>query len=80
MSVDTKSFEGGFLLFRRDGPKLRRKYAGSPRYRHATRAGAEAEAERLLALFPSSTFVVLQEIGTVKAVPAHDQPKGTSHE
>jgi hypothetical protein len=69
---------GDFLLFRRKGHgnKDRRglsKFAGGqrlPRFRHKTRELAEAEAGRLLAKFPDSTFIIIQEVGRVKLEPA----------
>jgi hypothetical protein len=70
---DTKSFSGNFLLWRRVGQKLRRgspgaqsAQGGNPRFRHPTFAAAEAEAQRLLGLFPESSFVILQEVARVK--------------
>jgi hypothetical protein len=65
--LNIKSFDGAFLLFRRTGNRLNRKYAGNPRFRHATRDGAEAEAQRLLTIMPDSSFVILQEVAVVKA-------------
>ena len=62
----TKSFNGDFLLYRRDGGGLKRRFAGEPRFRHKTWAGAEAEAGRLLGIYPESTFLILQEVGSVK--------------
>jgi hypothetical protein len=69
MTPETKSFNGDFLLFRKDGQGMRKtKGVGPypPRFRHKTWAGAEAEAERLLGLLPDSTFIILQEVGRVK--------------
>ena len=71
-AVDTKSFRGGFLLYRRDGKKLRRPrptsstVARPPRFRHPDFASAEAEAQRLLMNLPGSTFIILQEVARVK--------------
>lgn len=81
MAADTKSFRGGFLLFRKDGQNLRRgggkgaihkakaTRARPPRFRHPTFQAAEAEAERLLGMLPDSTFVIIQEVGRVKLKP-----------
>lgn len=70
----TKTFPGGFLVWRKEGQKLRRvppaERARAPRFRHPTFDGAEAEAQRLLALHPTSTFVILQEVARVKVKAA----------
>ena len=77
-ATDTKSFSGSYLLYRRDGQKLRRPRAtqGSvprpPRFRHQSFAAAEAEAQRLLADLPGSTFIILQEVARVKVKEAAD--------
>ena len=70
---DTKSFNGSYLLYRKDGQKLRRPGgmagpapARPPRFRHPNFAAAEFEAQRLLTIHPASTFVVLQEVARVK--------------
>jgi hypothetical protein len=70
---DLKHFNGTFLIFR----KLKRhhlsKSAGGqrlPYFRHATLEVAEAEARRLLTVFPESTFVIMQEVARLKAEPA----------
>lgn len=76
MITSTKTFEGGFLLFRKDGKHLKRRTgersAHPPRFRHTTLESAHAEARRLLTMYPQSTFVILQEIGRVKLAPAPD--------
>jgi len=68
---DTKSFRGNYLLFRKTPKGLRRKMgaAGAPRFRHPTFDSAEAEAGRLLGLYPEATIVVLQEVARVKLKP-----------
>ena len=74
---NAKPFSNGdFLLWRKVGPQLRKGlpggpggHGGNPRFRHQTRQAAEDEAARLLALFPESTFVVLQEVARVKLKP-----------
>ncbi len=69
MSLNTKSFNGDFLLFRKDGQGMRRPRGGAahpPRVRHKTFDAAETEASRLLGLFPDSTIIILQEVGRVK--------------
>jgi hypothetical protein len=82
LTISTKSFEGGFLLFRKDGPHLKRRTGGRsahpPRFRHPNLESAHAEARRLLTLYPQSTFVILQEIGRVKlaAPPAAEAQDG----
>ncbi len=77
-SLDTKSFGGNFLLFRKSKDSLKRGGGAGgiaetkahrsrpPRFRHPTFAAAEAEAGRLLSLMPDSTFVILQEVARVK--------------
>ena len=70
--VTAKSFaDGAFLLFRKDGTKIRRPgikgdRSHPPRFRHATYEAAEGEARRLLGKLPDSTFIILQEVGRVK--------------
>ena len=72
---DTKTFRGKWLLYRKKGGGLRhpthkaKDRAHPPRFRHDSYAAAEAEAGRLLAIFPESTFVILQEVGRVKLKP-----------
>jgi hypothetical protein len=67
---DTKSFSGGYLLYRKAGGKNVkpgvRSQARAPRFRHPTFEAAEAEAIRLLEHHPESTFVILQERARVK--------------
>ncbi|WP_242183137.1 hypothetical protein [Sphingomonas sp. CARO-RG-8B-R24-01] len=67
---DTKSFSGGYLLYRKVGGKNVkpgvRSQARAPRFRHPTFEAAEAEAVRLLEHHPESTFVILQERARVK--------------
>lgn len=69
----TKSFKGGFLLYRKAGAGLakpgHKSQARNPRFRHPTFAAAEAEANRLLPNHPESTFIIMQEVATVKACP-----------
>lgn len=71
---ETKSFNGDFMLYRKDGKGMKRlpkaEASHPPRRRHKTWAGAEAEAERLLEKWPASTFIVLQEVGRIKLKPA----------
>jgi hypothetical protein len=73
----TKSFSGGFLLYRKVGSHLKRpgvrSQAREPRFRHPTFGAAEIEARRLLASHPESTFVILQEVARVKLKPV--EPK-----
>jgi hypothetical protein len=70
--TDTKSFSGNYLLFRKDGQKLKRERraeaARPPQFRHPSFASAEAEAQRLLGLYPESSFIILQEVARVKVV------------
>ena len=67
----TTSFRGKFLLYRKVGGGLakpgHKSQARNPRFRHADRAAAEVEAVRLLQHHPESTFIIMQEVGTVKA-------------
>lgn len=70
LAFDTKSFKGSYLLFRKDGDRLkkeRRVSARPPRFRHPNFTSAEAEAKRLLREHPASTFVILQEVARVKS-------------
>lgn len=71
--ANTKRFAGNFLLFRKNGNGLKRPghrdQRRPPRFRHPTFEAAEEEAKRLLAQFPDSTFVVIQEVGRVKLKP-----------
>lgn len=74
---DTKPISGGdFLVWRKTGAHLRKGVpggrGGNPRFRHPTQAAAEAEAQRLLGLFPASSFVILQEVARVKVKDAAD--------
>ncbi len=75
----TKSFRGGFLLYRKAGNLVvkpgHKSQARNPRFRHPTFAAAEAEANRLLPNHPESTFIIMQEVGAVKA-GAVTEPKG----
>ena len=75
---ETKSFKGGFLLYRKVDGKLRRpgvrSQAREPRFRHPTFAAAETEAARLLGHHPESTFIILQEVARVKLKPVADEP------
>ena len=77
---ETKSFNGNFLVWKKQGQQLRRPKkvdpARPPRFRHPTFAAAEAEAQRLLGLHPDSTFVVLQEVARVKNKAAAVQADG----
>jgi len=70
---ETKSFNGDFLLFRKDSQGMRKMPKGShprpPRFRHKKFAEAEAEATRLLVSNPDSTFIVLQEVARIKLKP-----------
>ncbi|MCG7348951.1 hypothetical protein [Sphingomonas sp. ACRSK] len=79
LTTSTKSFPGNYLLFRKDGHNLKRRTgertARPPRFRHPTFESAETEAQRLLGKHPQSTFVILQEVGRVKALPADLEPK-----
>jgi len=56
MQPETKSFSGSYLLFRKDGTKLKRPGAKSvprpPRFRHPDFESAKREANRLLGTFP----------------------------
>ena len=64
-----KPIDGNYLVWRvLAGGRLRQKVGmkHTPRYRHRTFDAAETEAKRLAGLMPDSTFVVLQEIATVK--------------
>lgn len=74
----TKSFRGGFLLYRKAGAGVvkpgHKSQSRNPRFRHPTFAAAEAEANRLLPNHPESTFIIMQEVGAVKAV-ATKEPK-----
>lgn len=67
----TTSFRGKFLLYRKVGTGLakpgHKSQARNPRFRHPDFAAAEAEANRLLPNHPESTFIIMQEVGTVKA-------------
>lgn len=67
----TKSFRGGFLLYRKAGSGLvkpgHKSQSHNPRFRHPTFAAAETEANRLLPSHPESTFIIMQEVATVKA-------------
>ncbi len=81
-TLDTKRFNGNFLLFRKAGDSLKRGGGAGgmeqakthrvrpPRFRHPSFAAAEIEASRLLDLMPDSTFVILQEVARVKLAPA----------
>jgi hypothetical protein len=78
---NAKPFSNGdYLLWRKTGDQLRKgvpggrsSRSGNPRFRHPTQAAAEAEAGRLLTLFPESTFIVLHEVARVKLKPV--EPK-----
>ena len=77
---DTKSFSGGYLLYRKVGgknvtPGVRSK-ARAPRFRHPSFEAAQAEATRLLEHHPESTFIILQERGRVKL--KHGQGEGVA--
>lgn len=76
---ETKSFSGSYLLFRKDGAKLKRPGAKStpraPRFRHPDFESAEREAQRLLGIFPDSTFIVLHEVARVKMKEVGPEPR-----
>jgi hypothetical protein len=69
-----KALNGGnFLVWRKNkgGAKQRslsKRLGGSyiPNFRHETYEAAVKEAQRLCALFPESTFIIIQEVATVK--------------
>lgn len=66
---DIKLFRGSFLLFRKEGERLRKlrtTTARAPRFRHPNFESATSEAKRLLEIYPESTFVILQEVGRIK--------------
>jgi hypothetical protein len=74
LSPETKAFRGNWLLYRKAGQGMRRPgSAGAPRFRHPSFEDAEAEARRLLGIFPESTFLILQERGHVKLKPAAER-------
>ncbi len=60
--------EGCYLLYRKAGKGTSKEIGGAklPSFRHPSLDAAVTEATRLLTLFPDSTFIVMQEIGTVK--------------
>jgi hypothetical protein len=66
--IGTKTFDGGFVIYRKAARAYRKNVGGQrmPRFRHKTFKSAEADANRLLGDFPESTFVILQELATVK--------------
>lgn len=69
LAFDTKTFRGSYLLFRKDGDRLKKERRGAaraPRFRHPNFTSAEAEAKRLLNEYPESTFIILQEVARVK--------------
>ncbi len=69
LAFDTKTFRGSYLLFRKDGDRLKKERRGAarpPRFRHPNFTSAEAEAKRLLREHPESTFIILQEVARVK--------------
>lgn len=79
---NTKPFSNGnFLVWRKVGQQLRKglpsRKDGNPRFRHPTREAAEAEATRLLGLFPESTFIILQEVARVKNGPTPEPKRPT---
>jgi hypothetical protein len=53
--------------------RVQRKGGGKARAQHKTFEAAEAEAARLLALFPEATFYVLHEVARVR-FPSGEQP------
>jgi len=71
-SPDLKRFDGHYLIYRKTAKGLNRKVAGVhfPRFRHERFEAAEAEAIRLHALHPESTFVIMHEVARVKSVDA----------
>ncbi len=75
MAPVTTPHSGKWLLFRKHGGGMRHTPRGAPgagkppRHRHHSFEGAEAEATRLLTMFPESTFLILQEVGRVKLKP-----------
>ncbi len=67
--TNVKQIDGDWLIYRKRGPKgLSKEVGGSklPSFRHKSYEAAEVEAERLLALFPDSTFIIMREVATVK--------------
>jgi|GEM_PF-3379495 len=89
MAVDLKRFNGHFLICRKHGKELRngvptdgveqmrRARSRPPRHRHPNAESAEKEATRLAALFPDTTFVIVQEIARAK-VKATDVTEGAA--
>lgn len=53
--------------------RVQRKGGGKARAQHKTFEAAEAEAGRLLGLFPDATFYVLHEVARVR-IPIADTP------
>jgi hypothetical protein len=68
----TKPFEGHFLIYRKVPRGFAR--AGMPRFRHPDFSSAEIAAGRLLDKHPESTFVIMQEIATVKVRDVSPHP------
>jgi len=73
---NTKVYDptGSYLIYRKIPRGLSVKVGGAkvPNFRHKTFEAAEAEARRLLALFPESTFIILHEVARVKLKPVID--------
>lgn len=63
-----KMFDGNYLIYRKKGGGLATGVGGGklPYFRHKTLESAITEAKRLSKMFPLSTFIIMQEIGTVK--------------
>lgn len=61
-------FDGDWLVYRKLPRGVSRKVGGNrlPSFRHKSYESAVIEAQRLLGLFPESSFIILREVAVVK--------------
>lgn len=66
--IGTKDFDGGYLIFRKLPRSISAAVGGRrmPRRLHRSLESAKLEAARLTEQWPDSTFVIMQEVATVK--------------
>ena len=66
--IGPKDFDGGYLIFRKLPRRISAAVGGRrmPRRLHRTLNDAKREAARLTEQWPDSTFIIMQEVATVK--------------
>jgi hypothetical protein len=83
--ASVKLFDGTWVIYRKAAAGFSRTVGGNrmPRFKHQSFESAQAEAERLAAIYPESLFIILQERASVRmkqALPEHSPRLGTPGE